>query len=257
MTSTKYPTKLILMINRKSFFVAIIVGTIALSSCSFGGGDTYTGSATTDQGLTVQATGTVKVIPDGVSFNFSVNSIADTTELALSLASEAAASIRSALDDAGVDKDDIATQNVTIYPEYIYAQDGTQTLKGYRGSQSFVVTLRDTKEAGSVVDAVVKAGGNAVQISSVSPVLLDTDAAAQSARELAVKQARDKAKAYAKLFDVDLGDLIFVNEISAPITFERFMPQERTMDAGLNAKTEIDLGLQEVSVTVEVRWSLG
>ena len=245
------------MINRKSLFVALIVGTIVLSSCSIGGGDTYNGSATKESGLTVQATGSVKVIPDGVSFNFAVNALADTTQLAISLTSEAAASIRSALDDAGVDKDDIATQNVSIYPEYTYAQDGTQTLKGYRGSQSFVVTLRDTAKAGSVVDAVVKAGGNAVQISSVSPLLLDTDAAAQSARELAVRQARDKAKAYAKLFDIDLGDLIFVNEISAPMTFAPVMTSDRAMGAEFNAKTEIDLGLQEVSVTVEVRWNLG
>ncbi|KRO54368.1 MAG: hypothetical protein ABR77_08590, partial [Acidimicrobiia bacterium BACL6 MAG-120322-bin79] len=168
----------------------------------------------------------------------------------------AAAQVRDALGAQGVAKDDIATQNATVYPEYNYLADGTTSLKGYRGQQVFVVTLRDATKAGEVVDAVVAAGGNALQISSVTPTLLDTDAAAGDAREKAVSIAKSKAKAYAKLLDVDLGDVVYVTEVAAPASFAPTMMADKAFGATESAPTQIDLGLQEVSVTIEVRWIL-
>ena len=54
------------------------------------------------QGVTVQATGTVKVVPDGVSFNFAVSVLAQSSESAMSDASATAEKVRAALDSAGV-----------------------------------------------------------------------------------------------------------------------------------------------------------
>ena len=167
----------------------VAIGMVAFASC--GGRDHHPdgrpgdmmiqGSA--DRGVTVQATGTIKVVPDGVSFNFSVTALTDSTATAVSQTSDAAAKVREALDAQGVAKEDIATQNATVYPEYNYLADGTTSLKGYRGQQVFVVTLRDGAKAGEVVDAVVAAGGNALQVTSVAPALLDTDAASGDPRE--------------------------------------------------------------------------
>ena len=146
------------------------------------------------QGVTVQATGTVKVVPDGVSFNFAVSVLAQSSESAMSDASATAEKVRAALDSAGVAKNDIATQNVSVYPEYLSSTTGTQTLSGYRAQQVFAVTLRDTAKAGEVVDAVIAAGGNSLQVYGVTPTLLDTDAAVSQAREAAIKSAKAKAK---------------------------------------------------------------
>jgi len=209
-----------------------------------------------DRGVTVQATGTIKVVPDGVSFNFSVTALTDSTATAVSETSDVAAKVRGALDAQGVAKDDIATQNATVYPEYNYLTDGTTSLKGYRGQQVFVVTLRDAAKAGEVVDAVVAAGGNALQISSVTPTLLDTDAAAEDARVKAVSIAKAKAEAYAKLLDVDLGDVVYVTEVAAPADFVPNVMSDKAVGASEFMPTQIDLGLQGVSVTIEVRWSL-
>lgn len=212
--------------------------------------------STVDRGVTVQATGTIKVVPDGVSFNFSVTAMTDSTKTAVSQTSDVAAKVRDALDAQGVDKEDIATQNVTVYPEYNYLSDGSSTLKGYRGQQIFVVTIRDAEKAGDVVDAVVAAGGNALQISSVTPTLLDTDAAAEDARDKAVSIAQSKAEAYAELLGVDLGDVVYVTEVAAPANFVPNVMDDKAVGAAESAPTQIDLGLQEVSVTIEVRWSL-
>ena len=209
-----------------------------------------------DRGVTVQATGTIKVVPDGVAFNFSVTALTDSTASAVSQTSDVAALVREALDAQGVAKDDIATQNATVYPEYNYLADGTTSLKGYRGQQVFVVTLRDAAKAGEVVDAVVAAGGNALQISSVTPTLLDTDAAAEDARDKAVSIAKSKAEAYAELLGVDLGDVVYVTEVAAPADFVPNVTSDKAVGASEFMPTQIDLGLQGVSVTIEVRWSL-
>lgn len=246
------------VMNKRSWFVRVggVVACVAvLAGCSIGGGDTYNGVPATGDGITVQGTGSVKVVPDGVAFNFSVSVIAESTELAVSQTASAADDARSALRDAGVDDADIATQSVSVYPEYSYSSDGAQTLKGYRGTQSFAVTIRDTESAGEIVDAVVAAAGDDMQINSVTPVLIDTGDAAKDAREKAIDAATDKAKDYADLLDVDLGDVLVISEVSAPSGVTPVMARD-SMAVETGAKTQIDLGVQEVSVTVEVRWAI-
>ena len=208
------------------------------------------------QGVTVQATGTVKVVPDGVSFNFAVSVLAQSSETAMSEASATAEKVRAALDAAGVAKDDIATQNVSVYPEYLSSSTGTQTLSGYRAQQVFAVTLRDTGKAGEVVDAVIAVGGNSLQVYGVTPTLLDTDAAVAQAREAAIKSAKAKAKDYASLIDAGLGSVVYVNEIASPSSPVPMLVGDSATASAPMEKTVINLGTQEVSVSVEVRWSL-
>jgi len=208
------------------------------------------------QGVTVQATGTVKVVPDGVSFNFAVSVLAQSSESAMSDASATAELVRAALEAAGVAQEDIATQNVSVYPEYLSSSTGSQTLSGYRAQQVFTVTLRDTAKAGEIVDSVIAAGGNSLQVYGVTPTLLDTDAAVAQAREAAIKSAKEKAKDYAGLVDEDLGSVVYITEITSPSSPIPLMVGDSATASSPMAKTEINLGTQDVSVTVEVRWSL-
>jgi uncharacterized protein len=241
------------MINKRGSLFAVSVFAVVLTGCSIGGGDTYNGADAGTHGVTVQATGTAKVVPDGVSFTFSISVLAENTEEALSKVAEGSEKARKALEEAGVVSEDFSTQNVSVYPEYTYNTDGSSgSVSGYRGNQAFAVTLRDTTTAGDVVDAVVAAVGNSVQINSVVPILLDTQDAADDAREKAVKAAKAKAESYAELLDEDLGDLQYITEISSPSWEARAIVGSNDLET--SAKTEIDLGVQEVSVTVEVRY---
>ena len=240
----------------------VVLALLVLRGCGVGEGmgrdhDDHDGHGSKSaQGVTVQATGTVKVVPDGVSFNFAVSVLAQSSESAMSDASATAELVRAALEAAGVAKEDIATQNVSVYPEYLSSSTGTQTLSGYRAQQVFTVTLRDTAKAGEVVDAVVAAGGNSLQVYGVTPTLLDTDAAVAQAREVAMKSAKEKAKDYAGLVDEDLGSVVYVTEVSSPSSSFPLMVGDSATSTSPMAKTEINLGTQDVSVTVEVRWSL-
>jgi uncharacterized protein YggE len=204
--------------------------------------------------ITVSAEGTVKVAPDAVRLTATVSVVAPTNKEALAATSTSAAAVRKALIAAKIATKDIATQNITAYPEYKYDSNGGSTLSGYRGSQVFSVVIRAAANAGSVVDDVVAAGGDVVQINSVSPFVLDASKAAESARAVAVKNAKSKAASYAKLLGVKLGKVNYLTEngspsISAPI----FVASAK---AEADAATVVDLGQQDVTVSITIQWAL-
>ena len=202
--------------------------------------------------ITVSGVGTSTVAPDAVRFYASVSVIAKSNKEALASASKSATAVRGALRDSGIATKDIKTSSLTVYPEYNYSQDKGQELIGYRATQSFTVVIRKADTAGAVIDAVVGAGGDNVQINGVAPFLLNGAAATEKAREAAVADAKARANSYAKYLGVSLGRVISLTEVNAPVYNFPVMAK----GAAAEDATQIDLGETEVTVTVTVRWSL-
>lgn len=202
--------------------------------------------------ITVSATGTTTVVPDAVRINATVSVLGNTSKESLATAGTTSTAIRKALTANKIATKDVATQSISVNPEYSYPANGTQVLTGYRATQSFVITVRAATTAGAVVDAIVAAGGNNVQINGASSFVLDSEKATASARESAVKRAKAKAMSYAKLLGVRLGKVVFLNEDSSPSIYPIYGMAAKAEDSA----TQIDLGEQKVSVSVTVRWSL-
>ena len=204
--------------------------------------------------ITVSGVGTSMVAPDAVRFSASVSVIAKTNKDALSTASTSANAVRAALKAEEIDPKDVTTSSFTVYPEYNYSQDKGQVLVGYRATQSFSVIIRKAENAGAVVDAVVRAGKNTLQVNGVSPFLINGAAATEKAREAAVADAMSRAKSYAKYLGTSLDGIIYFTEINAPsYTFPMVTLADKT--ESLDA-TQIDLGQTEVTVTVSTQWKL-
>ncbi|HUW78254.1 MAG TPA: SIMPL domain-containing protein [Candidatus Nanopelagicaceae bacterium] len=203
-------------------------------------------------GITVQATGTVKVTPDAVRLNLTATTLGPSSQAALAATSTTAAGVRAALTADGVAAKDVATTRISVNPEYTYSQDKAPTINGYRASQSFNVVIRKATMAGKVIDDVVAAAGDNATIDSVTPFVLDPNKAEAKARISAVKKARAKAKAYASLLYSRLGNVIYLTEQNSNYT-----PMPAPYGLGAKAEaTQVDLGQQDVSVTIEVRWHL-
>jgi len=232
-------------------FRTIIAAATALTLIS-GVGLSVPASAAGARYITVSATGTTTVVPDAVRINATVSVLGITSKSALSTAGATSTAVRSALTANKVATKDIATQSITVYPEYSYPASGTPTLSGYRATQSFDITIRSSTTAGAVIDAIVEAGKEDLQVNGVSPFVLDSDKATEVARTAAVKKAKAKAASYAKLLGVKLGRVIYLDEISTPIAYPVYTA---TAKADSDA-TVVDLGEQKVSVSVTVRWSI-
>ena len=203
--------------------------------------------------ITISATGSTNVVPDAVRITATVSVIGKTSKEALAAASTTSAAVRKALTANKIASKDVATQSVSVFPEYTYPANGTPVLSGYRASQSFDITVRAATTAGAVVDAIVDAGGDNLQVNSASPFVLDNDKATETARASAVARAKAKANSYAKLLGVKLGKVIYLDETSTPAPFPIYSAAAKAEDSA----TQIDLGEQKVTVSVTVRWQIG
>jgi uncharacterized protein YggE len=227
--------------------VAALCVAIALISAA---GLSTPASAADTRYITISATGSTNVLPDAVRITATVSVVGKTSKEALAAASTSSSAVRKALTANKIATKDVATQSVSVFPEYTYPANGTPVLSGYRASQSFDIIVRAASTAGEVVDVIVDAGGDNLQVNSASPFVLDYDKAIQTARASAVARAKAKANSYAKLLGVKLGKVIYLDETSTPAPFPIYSAAAKAEDSA----TQIDLGEQKVTVSVTVRW---
>jgi hypothetical protein len=202
--------------------------------------------------ITTSGNGTVNVVPDAVRVTASVSVLGVTSRAALATANTTSVAIRKVLTENKIAARDIATQSISVFPEYLYPDNANPVISGYRASQSFSITVRVALTAGAVVDAIVDAGGANVVINGAAPFVLNNEKATDLARAVAVKSARAKAASYAKLLGVKLGRVVFLNEQSSPNPFPVYSASAKVEDSA----TQIDLGEQGVTVLVTVRWAI-
>jgi len=233
--------------------IRIITATVIALTLISGVGLAVPASAADTRYITISATGTTTVVPDAVRLNATVSVLGTTSKGALSTAGTTSIAVRSALTANKVAAKDITIQSITVYPEYSYPASGTPTLSGYRATQSFDITIRSATSAGAIVDAIIKAGRDNLQVNGVSPFILDSDKATETARTAAVKKAKEKAASYAKLLGVKLGRVIYLDESSTPSTYPIYGAAAKADSEA----TVVDLGELKVSVSVTVRWAIG
>jgi hypothetical protein len=226
--------------------VAAVAGVVALAIPANGAG------TTDNRYITVTGVGTISVVPDAVRFNATVSALASTNAAALSSASKSAAAVRAALVAKGIATKDIRSANISVYPEYNWTQEGGTKITGYRASQSFDILVRTTSKAGTIIEAVVTAGGDNVQLGGVVPTTLNPSLAAEDARAAAVVNAKSKASSYAKLLGTSTGKVLSLEEQSSPVYSSPFPMAKAEADSAV----QIDLGEQDVTVTITVRWAL-
>ena len=228
--------------------VAAVAGVVALAIPANSAGTAE------NRYITVTGVGTVSVVPDAIRFSATVSTIGSTNAAALSGASKSAAAVRAALKTVGIATKDIRSANISVYPEYNWTQETGTKITGYRASQSFDVLVRTASKAGGIIEAVVNAGGDSVQLGGVMPTTLNPSAATEDARAAAVANAKSKASSYAKLLGTSIGKVLSLEEQSSPVYSTPF-PTAKAGAADATA-LEIDLGEQDVTVTITVRWAL-
>ena len=149
-------------------------------------------------------------------------------------------------------KSDIKTLSDSVQPEYDY-NDGKQKLREYVASHRLQITLHDTKQAGSFVNAVV--GENINRVESVSYGLEDNAKAQNTVLLAAIEDAKQKAETAARALGVKLNGVhsfTAENNGVAPRPPMPMMAMARMKDAAPEATPlpEGDVSLQQtVSVS--------
>lgn len=234
-------------ILRIAFFAILTFSVLAIAI--------HQNPSTVVRNVNVTGTGTTTVVPDTVRLNANVTTIASSSAAALASTSKSAQIFRQTLTSAGILAKYIQTQSLSVNPNYTYGPNGTSKISGYQASQQFTVVIRNAANAGAIVSATQNAVGNPLQIGSVSPYIFDESSAEASARAQAISLAKAKALSYATLAGAKLGKILTIDE-----TIQNSMPQPVMFAANKTAAApstaQIDLGQQDVTVTVTTEWSI-
>jgi len=205
--------------NKKMFVVLVstlLIGALALSGCAqtpvkAENTVSQTSQQTTPiRTLSVSGDGKVTLVPDIAYINIGVHSEAMDVTAALQQNNDLAKQIADALVASGVDAKDIQTANFNIYPKTNYdPQTGNSTPAGFSVDNTVYITVRDLKNLGKLLDTAIRAGAN--QIYGISFDITDRATALIQARDLAIKDAQQKALEVAKVSGVELGLVQAIN----------------------------------------------
>lgn len=170
---------------------------------------------------TVTAAGNGKALsaPDTAEFTFGVETTDPKAKPALDRAGAAAEAISSAVQKAGVAKDDIQTSGVRVEPIYAEYKEGVAPhVVSYRAHVTLRARVRDMEIIGTVIEAATGAGANT--INGPTFTLEDDAEASDAAISDAVADAKRRAQAMAEASDRELGGVVRVFETNVEIPFQ-------------------------------------
>lgn len=162
--------------------------------------------------VTVQGEGLVYMDADQATFHIGVRESGDDVMYVQNAVNERIAKIIDAFIGIGIEKKDMATNSINIYPVYDYTETG-EKISGYSAYNSIRVLTRDINKVGEYIDAAFAAGANTLD--SIDFSASDTTDASKQALTLAVKSARDKADVLAAAAGMKVTGVQQINEQAA------------------------------------------
>lgn len=186
--------------------------------------------------LTVQGTAAVSLNADTATITLGIRRYDSDVKTVQSAVNQRMDAVITALLDAGVEKKDVYTSSISIYPEYDYDgysaspelyreddeddedeedkdeedKDEDARIKGYNASNTITIVTSDIDNVGTFIDAAFDAGANTLD--DVSFSASDTTEASNQALRLAVENARAKAEIMADAAGMALGAIVSVTE---------------------------------------------
>lgn len=245
----KLATRLIVL-AAAGLAVAALSGCDATSASTSGPSTAPTADANTRQ-VTVVGSGEVQGRPDTLNANVSIEADAPDVTAAMNQTSARMQAVIDALVGSGIDRNDIATTNVSVQPQY--GGGDTPTIIAYQASNSISVKIRDLNNASQTLGLIGTTGGSATRINSVSYAIDDDSQLVKDARTRAFDDAKDRAEQYAQLAGLTLGDVISISESAGAIPPT---PTPAPMPRAAMDAVPLEPGQQTVGFSVTVIWQL-
>lgn len=220
MTIRRHPrrTRVHVRVLRRAAVVGVVLGAVTLAG---GASPALAGApsagpaavrAAAPATLSVTGTGRASAAPDLAVLSVAVEARGKTAEEAMEAQNRAAKKLLDALRKESVEGRDIRTDSLSLSPVYTQTAEGDSKVTGYQAAQSFSAKIRDVDRAGQVIGAVTEATGDAGRVNGVSFDVADRSGLRAKAREIAHKDAHDKAAQHARLSGHRLGRLVSLSE---------------------------------------------
>ncbi|HEU0021165.1 MAG TPA: SIMPL domain-containing protein [Dehalococcoidia bacterium] len=211
------------------------------------------GQDRTITGISVSGQGQVSGTPDLATVNLGVEASRDTVQSAREDAAAAMEKVIQTLKDNGVADQDIRTSYFSINPRY---DQNYQTITGFQVSNQLTVKIRDLDSVGSVIDAVVLAGGDLTRFQGINFSIEDVKPLEKQARNAAVADMVDKANQLAALSGVQLGQPYYISETGGFSPLRLAFAEAAMFDQVGAAATSIQPGQVDVTVSVQAIFAI-
>ena len=229
-----------------------VVGTIgvllAITGCS-----PATADAASDhqvRTITGSSTGTAAGVPDTATIRLGADSRGASATEALANNARRIAGVTDAMKFVGVPERDIQTSNISMYPTF----DKFGRITGYTVSTRMTAETHDVPNAGKVIDAAAKLGGDDLRVDSIELSIEDTGPVVRQARSRAVRAAHDQAAQLATAAHVRLGAVRTIVEERAPVPTGVSFARGALADQ--SAAIPVSAGTQDMQIHVKVVYEI-
>lgn len=207
--------------------------------------------------LTVQGSGAVTLNADKATVALGIRKYAPEVRDVQQAVNRDMEAVIAVLMEAGVQKEELFTSSIGIYPEYNYDtvdDEEYNRIRGYSASNSITFVTDDIENVGALIDIAFDAGANTLD--DVSFSASDTREASNEALRLAIGDARAKAEVMAEAAGMALGGVVSISEGSgysytAPALFDKDVVAESE-----GAATRVIASRQSVTASVTVQFEL-
>lgn len=203
--------------------------------------------------VTVFGSGQVQGAPDTLTADVAIEFTAGDVTSAMNQTNDRQQAVINALVDAGQERKDIRTTEVTLQPQYSTPEPGgTAIITSYRAENAIAVKIHPTDAASRLLELIVNRGGDATRIRSVRYSIADDSKLVKDAQTRAFEDAKTRAQQYAQLSGLNLGKVLSISEETghAPLEGGPAAPSPRA------STVPLEPGQQMVSFSVTVIWEL-
>jgi uncharacterized protein len=204
--------------------------------------------------ISVSGTGRVIVSPDVADLRLGVQVTRTTVKDARNVAADQMNKVIAALKKLGIADKDLQTTGLSLQPNYTYTNN-TPRLTGYTLSNAVSVTVRDLNKLGDAIDDGLAAG--ATTLDGVYFRVDDPAKAQDQARKEAMAQAKAKAQTLASAGGVSIKGVASISETSGALPPPIYYSGDKLGAAARDAATPIQVGTNDVMVTVTVEYLIG
>lgn len=157
----------------------------------------------------------IEIAPDQVQFTLEIVTTDKVLSTAKTANDRAAAQTLAAAKAFSIVADDIQTDSLTVSPRYASDKDprGPRFLLGYEVTKRVLITLKDLDKIDGFLSRLIEAGVNRIVRVDIQNSELQKHR--EQVRTLAVKNARERAVAYAKQLGQTVGKAYVIREEEA------------------------------------------
>lgn len=203
--------------------------------------------------FSVNGEGKVSVTPDIAYTSLGVEAQGPTVKQVQNSLNTSINGVIDALSKIGIKKEDMKTTQYSISPMYDYA-NGRQKLTGFQAHSSVRVTIKNLDLVNTVIDTATANG--ATNVGSITFDVEDKEKAFNSARDLAVKDAKKKADDAARIAGFSLGRIINYSESEGSQPRPIMLEGAKMAGSADAVATNIETGTSDIAMTVTISYEL-